>query len=117
MCAMENLRIWEDESTSTYFMMIHFSAQFRSKGYLTCCLNDRDSPIKFKDESGKVVKIKGLKIPADENTDAGRNRKSGENKKWISGAKIEFKNEQEKARFMDLVWDLQYRAATPYSRR
>lgn len=117
MCAMENLRVWEDESTSRYFMMIHFSAQFRSKGYLTCYLNDRDNPVKFKDESGRVVKIKGLKIPPEENADVGRNKKGSDSKKWISGAKVEFRNEQEKARFIDLVWDLQYRAANPYSRR
>src|ERR1700761_6342125 len=34
MCAMENLRLWDDESTGAVMAMIHYSAQFRG-GYLT----------------------------------------------------------------------------------
>jgi hypothetical protein len=121
MCAMENLRIWQDENTRGIMMMIHFSAQFRSKGYLTCYLNSKDYPIKIKDDGGKVVKLKGLRIGNEEGdvgakglrrestTSSGssvKEMKRPEKEKKnqiITGAKIEFKNEVEKKRFLDVV--------------
>jgi len=33
MCALENLRIWQDQDTSGVLAMIHYSAQFRN-GYM-----------------------------------------------------------------------------------
>jgi hypothetical protein len=121
MCAMENLRIWQDENTRGIFMMIHFSAQFRTKGYLTCYLNSKEHPIKIKDDGGKVVRLKGLRIANDEGdigakglrrestTSSGNSvkemKRQEKDKKNppITGAKIEFKNEAEKGRFLELV--------------
>jgi hypothetical protein len=121
MCAMENLRIWQDENTRGIFMMIHFSAQFRSKGYLTCYMNSSDHPIKIKDDGSKVVKLKGLRIANDDGdvgpkglrrestTSSGSSLKETKKQEkdrknqFITGAKIEFKNEVEKGRFLDLV--------------
>ncbi|KAF2419008.1 hypothetical protein EJ08DRAFT_574105, partial [Tothia fuscella] len=114
MCGLENLRVWEEESSSRYFMMIHFSAQFRSHGYLACYVNDRNQPVKFKNDCGKSIKVKGLKIATEESVTLPRRssglrdpKKISEAKKWITGVKIEFKNEGEKERFLDLMWDLQ----------
>jgi hypothetical protein len=125
---MENLRVWQDENTGGVFMMIHFSAQFRSKGYLTCYLNPKENPIKIKDDGGKVVKFKGLRIANDEgdigakgvgrresttsNGSGGKETKKQEKERksqFITGAKVEFKNENEKERFLDLVRNVQYR--------
>jgi hypothetical protein len=128
MCAMENLRIWKDENTGGIFMMIHFSAQFRSKGYLTCYLNSKDHPIRIKDDGNKTIKLKGLRIANDEgdvgakgagrresttsNGSGGKETKKQEKERksqFITGAKIEFKNENEKERFLDLVGNVQCR--------
>jgi hypothetical protein len=64
MCGMENLRIWEDDETGAVIAMIHFSAHFRN-GYLAFYLNSRNSPIRVKDEGGREVKIKGLRVPLE----------------------------------------------------
>jgi hypothetical protein len=117
MCAMENLRLWEEESTGAAMAMIHYSAIFR-QGYLKFYINDTENPIKIKDDGGKTVKIKGLKIPMTDNGDSiKRNqnfkqdgRRGSDGKKWITGARIEFKNDEEKIRFLDTVRDLQVRA-------
>ena len=70
MCAMENLRIWEDESTGGILGMIHFSAHFRP-GYLTFWLNDSSNPIRVKDDGGRYIKIKGLRVTAEKPSKGG----------------------------------------------
>lgn len=118
MCAMENLRLWEEEPTGAVMAMIHFSAIFRA-GYLTFYINDTDNPIKIKDDGGKTVRIKGLRIAMIDNEYMPPKRsqsfrhdgkRGSEAKKWITGAKIEFDSLPEKVRFLDTIQDLQVRA-------
>jgi hypothetical protein len=129
MCAMENLRIWQDETTGGIFMMIHFSAQFRSKGYLTCYLNSKEHPIRIKGDGMKAVKLKGLRISNEEGdvgakgqgnlrrestTSSGSGGKESKKQEkdrknqFITGVKVEFKSEEEKERFLDLVRSVQF---------
>ena len=119
MCAMETLRLWEEESSGAVLGMIHFSAQFRG-GYMLFYLNSKERPIRVRDEGGKVVKIKGLRVPLDSSERAkverslslnekGDKRRASDAKKWISGAKIEFASESEKLEFIDKVEQVQRR--------
>ena len=65
MCALENLRIWEDTDTGAVIGLIHFSASFR-EGYLAFYLNSSNNPVKVQDGGGREVKIKGLRVPIAE---------------------------------------------------
>ncbi|KAL1641610.1 hypothetical protein SLS58_005885 [Diplodia intermedia] len=111
MCGMENLRLWANPASGGVLAMIHFSAQFRP-GYLAFYLNSSNCPVRVKDEGGKEVKIKGLKIPIDRNR-AGiggrRGSESGkvEGKKWITGARVEFASDVEKLLFLEKVKEVQ----------
>jgi hypothetical protein len=82
--------------------MIHFSAVFR-RGYMTFYLNNALQPIKVKDEGAKTVKLKGLKIPLDNQM----GRRGSEKNKNITGARIEFSNDLEKAKFIQQVREVQ----------
>lgn len=120
MCGMENLRIWEDEDTLAVIALIHFSPQFR-KGYLAFYLNSSNNPIKVKDEGGREVKVKGLRVPLEkaalrkdsivaaetESKSKGKKGEAFDKKKFVTGAKIEFASEAEKRNFIRLVWDVQ----------
>jgi len=114
MCGMENLRIWEDSDTLAVIVLIHFSPQFRN-GYLAFYLNSLNSPIRVKDEGGREVKVKGLRVPL-EGKGSGRKdsvvaegKASGtiDKKKMVTGARIEFASEAEKREFLGLVWQVQ----------
>lgn len=111
MCGMENLRLWADPDNGGILAMIHFSAHFRP-GYLAFYLNSSAFPVRVKDEGGKEVKIKGLKIPLDKDK-AGvggrRGSESGraEGKKWVTGAKVEFASDVEKFLFIEKVKEVQ----------
>jgi hypothetical protein len=65
MCALENLRIWEDTDTGAVIGLIHFSASFR-EGYLAFYLNSSNNPVKVQDVGGREVKVKGLRVPIAE---------------------------------------------------
>ncbi|KAF2474289.1 uncharacterized protein BDR25DRAFT_256055 [Lindgomyces ingoldianus] len=120
MCGMENLRIWEDETTGAVIAMIHYSAQFRL-GYLSFYLNSSRNPIRLKDEGGKEIKIKGLRVPLEKvgvtRKDSGagvagegkveRKEKELDKRKIVSGVRIEFGSEHEKRNFIALVKDVQ----------
>jgi hypothetical protein len=115
MCALENLRVWEDADTGAIIAMIHFSASFRD-GYLAFYLNSATNPIRVKDEGAREVRIKGLKVPLDNGARALRKDSAAgeggagaelDKKKIISGARIEFATEMEKREFMDMVAEMQ----------
>jgi hypothetical protein len=117
MCALENLRVWEDNDTGAIIALIHFSADFRN-GYLAFYLNSSVNPIKIKDDGERVVKIKGLRVPIDRGDKAmrkdsviaaekGKGREKVEKEKVISGAKIEFASDMEKREFMEMCKELQ----------
>ncbi|KAF2261154.1 hypothetical protein CC78DRAFT_535871 [Lojkania enalia] len=110
MCGMENLRIWEDEETAAIIAMIHFSAHFRT-GYLAFYLNSMNAPLRVKDEGGREIKIKGLRVPMEKGAlrkDSGAGyAKDVDRRKIISGARVEFASEAEKKEFMCLVRNVQ----------
>jgi hypothetical protein len=118
MCALENLRIWEDTDTGAIIALIHFSADFRA-GYLAFYINSAVSPIKVKDEGNREVKIKGLRVPIDRGDGAVRkdsvvekgkakeDLKRVDKEKVISGARIEFASEMEKSEFLAMVEEMQ----------
>jgi hypothetical protein len=112
MCGLENLRVWEDNDTGAIIALIHFSADFRP-GYLAFYLNSSVDPIKVKDEGGREVKIKGLKVPIEngrKDSVVERGKGKGverEKEKVISGAKIEFATDGEKKEFLDMCRELQ----------
>lgn len=118
MCALENLRVWEDDDTGAVIAMIHFSAQFRP-GYLAFYLNDSIYPVRVKDDGGCEVKVKGLRVPLEKGgrkdsavgagggKTARKELKGEEKKKYITGAKIEFSSQNEKKDFLSLVKEVQ----------
>jgi hypothetical protein len=117
MCALENLRVWEDNDTGAIIALIHFSADFRN-GYLAFYLNSSVNPIRVKDDGDRVVKIKGLRVPIDRGDKAmrkdsviaaekGKGKEKVEKEKVISGAKIEFASDMEKREFMEMCKELQ----------
>lgn len=71
MCALENLRVWEDTDTGAVIALIHFSASFRD-GYLAFYLNSGVNTVKVQDVGGREVKIKGLRVPIAETVKAMR---------------------------------------------
>jgi hypothetical protein len=71
MCALENLRVWEDTDTGAVIALIHFSASFRD-GYLAFYLNSSANPVKVQDVGAREVKIKGLRVPIAETVRAMR---------------------------------------------
>ncbi|KAK3079180.1 hypothetical protein LTS18_005542, partial [Coniosporium uncinatum] len=66
MCGMENLRLWEDEESDGVLAMLHFSGHFRN-GYLAFWLNSSSMPVRVKEESDRVVRIKGFRISLELN--------------------------------------------------
>jgi hypothetical protein len=65
MCALENLRIWEDADTGAVIGLVHFSASFRP-GYLAFYLNSSNNPVQVVDCGTREVKVKGLRVPIAE---------------------------------------------------
>ncbi|KAF1837830.1 hypothetical protein BDW02DRAFT_636866 [Decorospora gaudefroyi] len=107
MCGLETLRVWQDNDTGAFIALIHFSADFRN-GYLAFYLNDAASPVRVKDEGGRVVKVRGLRVPVERDGGVeGRGKVDKEKEKVISGAKIEFATEMEKREFLDMCRELQ----------
>lgn len=137
MCALENLRIWEDADTGAVIGLVHFSASFRP-GYLAFYLNSSNHSVTVADCTAREVKVKGLRVPIEEtgramrkdsvvddaetitepaaakerrDSGAGAKRKGKkadiDRKKVISGARIEFASEAEKKEFLALVREYQ----------
>jgi hypothetical protein len=105
MCGIENLRIWHEENTAGMLAMLHYSALFRT-GYLTFYLNNALQPVRVRDEGGKLIKIKGLRIPVAEKERkvlGSKERRAGghDGKKMITTVRIEFSSEAEKNAFME----------------
>jgi hypothetical protein len=107
MCAMENLRVWEEEETGGKLATIHYSAQYR-EGYMKFYLNDAKWPIVVKDEGHKHLRIRGLRIQDNQYTLKQReeNRFSFGSRKTIS-VRIDFANMTDKKAFIGLILDAQ----------
>ncbi|KAF2231912.1 hypothetical protein EV356DRAFT_535084 [Viridothelium virens] len=130
MCGMENLRLWEDEGSCGVLAMMHFSAHFKD-GYLSFWLNSSKEPVRVREESGKVIKVKGLNIPVEGTRGAnGLMRRGSEGGmvmgiglgtgklgregsklagKKITGARIEFRTEEDRDDFVAFVGRVQDR--------
>jgi hypothetical protein len=105
MCGMENLRVWYEEESGGYLVLIHFSALFR-KGYMKFYLNNLSHPITIKEDGQKTVRVRGLRIPGPSfSFRGGVKEQSG--KKMIHGAKIEFTSESDRVDFVHLVREAQ----------
>jgi hypothetical protein len=65
MCALENLRIWEDTDTGAIIGLIHFSASFRA-GYLAFYINSATHPVRVKSRGPREVEVRGLRVPIGE---------------------------------------------------
>lgn len=65
MCALENLRVWEDTQTGAVIALIHFSASFRT-GYLAFYLNSSTHPITLAEGGVREVRVRGLRVPIAE---------------------------------------------------
>jgi hypothetical protein len=107
---MENLRVWYEEETGGYLVLIHFSGMFR-QGYMKFYLNNVNNPITIKDESHRFLRIKGLRIPVTvapkEPSGPAPKERAGAKKK-ITGARVEFTTEADKAAFVALVREAQH---------
>lgn len=102
MCALENLRVWEEEETGGVLALIHYSALFCA-GYMKFYLNDARYPLVIKDDAGaRVLRLKGLRIPF-----ATRELEAKFHRKTITSAKIEFAREFDKNEFIRLVREAQ----------
>jgi len=115
MCAMETLRLWEEEESGAVVGMIHFSAQFRG-GYMMFYVNSADQAVRVRDEGGRAVKIKGLRIPLEPDrrversqsmSEKGQGRRKSDSTKIITGARVEFASENEKIEFLGMVTQIQ----------
>src|SRR6186713_3101241 len=61
LCGLENLRVFIDPDSGTAIAMIHYTPAF-SDGYMTFPLNNVFELIRVKEESDKVIRVKGLRI-------------------------------------------------------
>lgn len=112
LCALENLRIFQDHDSSTVYGMIHFVPEFSTgNGYLTIPLNDPKDPIRLKETNDTTVQIKGLKIllPQRSRRPSASNTKSAkkEQEKFIAGVKMEFYAKEDKTKFMAQLKQIQ----------
>lgn len=85
MCALENLRIWEDTDTGAVIGLVHFSASFRP-GYLAFYLNSSNNPVTVVDCGPREVKVKGLRVPIAETGRAMRKDSVVDDAETITGA-------------------------------
>ena len=131
MCALENLRIWQDQDTGGVLAMIHYSAQFRN-GYmafyrtipvaqstlllkLMATVNSSRDPVRVRDDGDRFVKLKGLSIPLRDHRPSIARQNSVDHtkspklksEKRITGARIEFTSDLDKRLFLEKFRELQ----------
>ncbi|TKA82456.1 hypothetical protein B0A49_00056 [Cryomyces minteri] len=108
LCAMENLRLWQDEQSGGVLAMIHFCGSLAAAlgtGYMTFYLNSSKQPVRAKDEGGKTVRLKGLNVVVVDPRQLQRRDSGGKQKPGnrITGARVEFAGEDEKRHFLALL--------------
>ena len=111
LCAMEDLRLWRDDTNGRVFAMIHCSPQFRD-GYLAFYLNGPYNTVYVSACGPTRVKIKGLDVPTKTRKSLELNDQSLEDlkslkrrrkkKHTISGVKIDFDTSQDKDAFLEV---------------
>ncbi|KAI9818418.1 MAG: hypothetical protein M1827_000477 [Pycnora praestabilis] len=116
MCALENLRIWQDSSTGGALAMIHYTANFRD-GYMSFYLNSHRDPIRIKEESDRWIRIKGIRTVENKKAPPTPRRDSGlqgpksptmktKIEKAITGARIEFTTTHDRRLFLEKYEEL-----------
>ncbi|QIW99389.1 hypothetical protein AMS68_004907 [Peltaster fructicola] len=124
---IEVLRLWEDDGVTTagagggVLALMHLGSNF-GEGWARWWMNSSKQHVRVKDEQTKFARIKGIdirtvkpgasaekarqaSIPADESVP----RKKSTLEKRVTGVRIEFKNEEERARFVELAKRVQER--------
>jgi hypothetical protein len=123
---IEVLRLWQDDGVNTpggaggVMALLHMSGNF-GEGYAKWWINSSRQQVRVKDEHNKFAKMKGIDIRvlriAEKRSNANGVRStsdtssslSGESKgkkgpeRNVTGIRIEFKTEEERARFVDTV--------------
>ena len=132
---IEVLRLWEDDGVNTpggaggVMALLHMSGNF-GQGYAKWWLNSSRQQVRVKDEHNKFAKLKGIDIrvlrivekkstgnaarsSATTSDTASSNSWETKGKKGpernVTGIRIEFKTEEERARFVDTVKRVQER--------
>lgn len=119
---IEVLRLWEDDGITTagasggVLALMHLGSNF-GQGWARWWMNSSNQHVRVKDEQTKFARIKGIDIrtvkpgerarQASFSEDGVSKKKSPE--KRVTGVRIEFKNEVERARFVELVKRVQER--------
>lgn len=133
---IEVLRLWEDDGVNTpggaggVMALLHMSGNF-GQGYAKWWLNSSRQQVRVKDEHNKFAKLKGIDIrvlriaekrsaangvrSSTTTTSDTSSSQSWENKgkkgpeRNVTGIRIEFKTEEERAKFVDTVKRVQER--------
>lgn len=133
---IEVLRLWEDDGVNTpgasggVMALLHMSGNF-GQGWAKWWMNNSRQPVRVKRENGKFAKLKGIDIrvlrPPEQIREAAngvrsptlpgdqtqRSASDAKGKKGpernVTGVRIEFKTEDEQARFVALVKTVQER--------
>jgi hypothetical protein len=132
---IEVLRLWQDDGVNTpggaggVMALLHMSGNF-GQGYAKWWINSSRQQVRVKDEHNKFAKMKGIDIRvlriAEKRSNANGARstaatsdasssQSGESRgkkgpeRNVTGIRIEFKTEEERARFVDTVKRVQER--------
>lgn len=112
LCAMDNLRVWRDDSNQgDVFAMMQCSSQFRT-GYLAFYTNGPYNTVHVTDHRPKRIKIEGLTIPVngkgvlelhtqspEEFTTRNSRRKK---KQMVTGIKVDFDTVEDKTAFLEI---------------
>jgi hypothetical protein len=132
---IEVLRLWEDDGVNTaggsggVMALLHMSSNF-GQGYAKWWMNSSRQQVRVKDEHNKFAKLKGIDIrvlrivekkstakgvrsPTTASDTASLQSWEGKGKKGpersVTGVRIEFKTEEERAKFVDTVKRVQER--------
>jgi len=125
---IEILRLWEDDGVNTpggaggVLALLHLSGNF-GQGYGRWWMNSSRQHVRVKDEHSKFAKLKGidvrvLRIAEKKSTansvrspttmsDTAKSKKEPERN--VTGIRIEFKTEEERAKFVELAFRVQER--------
>ncbi|KAM0714310.1 hypothetical protein Q7P37_010097 [Cladosporium fusiforme] len=135
---IEVLRLWEDDGVNTrdasggVMALLHMGGNF-GQGWAKWWMNSSRQQVRVKDESNRFAKLKGIDIrvlrPVEKSSGSGGGNRAppllppGETQRGqafdvkgkkglernVTGVKIEFKNDTERARFVELVRRVQER--------
>ncbi|MCJ1306878.1 hypothetical protein MMC25_000522 [Agyrium rufum] len=87
LCALEQLRIFQNPATGGCLALIHYSPNFR-EGYLAFYLNSSRERITAKNEGDCTIRIKGLAIPIEDRRVPGMSRTNSIDEATLSAAAV-----------------------------